>query len=276
MLDQNSKREDKPVAEQQDVVADLTAEGNAVDAMVSGLHASQWTLPTPAVGWTIAHQIAHLAATYRLAGLAAADPDAFTALTSRLSDDFNANVDGALSQFLADPPEALLTRWRAERANAEKALAAVPPGQLLPWLVRPLPASVLAAAGMMELFGHGQDIADALGVRREHTDRIGHLVFFAVRTWDFGYQARGLATPEAEFRFEITAPSGALWTFGPADSTNRITGPAVDFCLLVTRRRHPDDLAVKAQGSEAEKWLPLAQAYRGPAGPGRQPGQFAA
>jgi len=68
MLDQNSKREDKPVAEQQDVVADLTAEGNAVDAMVSGLHASQWTLPTPAVGWTIAHQIAHLAATYRLAG----------------------------------------------------------------------------------------------------------------------------------------------------------------------------------------------------------------
>ncbi|RLK09993.1 uncharacterized protein (TIGR03084 family) [Micromonospora sp. M71_S20] len=259
----------------QDVFAALEAEGDDVDRMLVDLDDAGWRRATPAEGWTVAHQIAHLAATFRMAGLAAADPDKFRALTGRLSDDFDANVDVAMAPYLAEAPAALMGRWRTERAAAEKALAAVEPGQLVPWLVRPLPAPVLAAAGMMELFGHGQDIADALGVRRERTDRLRHLVEFAVRTWDFGYQARGLPTPDVALRFEITAPSGALWRFGPSDAEQVVTGPAADFCLLVTRRRHRADLSVTAVGAEAEHWLDIAQAYRGPAGPGRAPGQFA-
>jgi len=35
-------------------------------------------------------------------------------------------------------------------------------------------------------------------------------------------------------------------------------------------------LALAATGPLADQWLDLAQAYRGPAGPGRSPGQFAA
>ncbi|WP_184837059.1 TIGR03084 family metal-binding protein [Allocatelliglobosispora scoriae] len=258
-----------------DVISDLTADGDEIDQLVANLDDAEWALETPAVGWTIAHQIAHLAATFRLAGMAAGQPETFRAVTSRMSGDFDANVNAALAEFLAEPKPVLLSRFRAERATAEKALAAVPAGEVVPWLVRPLPGPVLAAAGMMELFGHGQDIADALGVERTRTDRLGHLVGFAVRTWDFGYQARGIATPELELRFEITSPSGTLWEFGPADSTQRISGPAADFCLLVTRRRHRDDLALTAVGAEADRWLDIAQAYRGPAGPGRTPGQFA-
>ncbi|TDC42928.1 TIGR03084 family metal-binding protein [Micromonospora sp. KC213] len=260
---------------QPDVYSDLAAEGEDVDRMLAGLDAETWARPTPAPGWTIAHQVAHLAATFRLAALAVAEPKAFQQVTARLSPDFDANVRHALASYLADPPDVLLSRWREERAGVEKALAAVSPDQLVPWLVRPLPAGVLAAAGMMELFGHGQDIADALGVHRERTDRIRHLVGFAVRTWDFGYLARGLEVPAVQLRFEITAPSGAQWTFGPADSPERVSGPAVDLCLLVTRRRHRADLALTAIGDEADRWLDIAQAYRGPAGPGRAPGQFA-
>jgi uncharacterized protein (TIGR03084 family) len=261
--------------DQRSVIADLTADGEEVDRMVANLDADQWRLPTPAPGWTIAHQIAHLTATFHLAATAAADPSAFQLLTSQLSDDFDANVVAALSPHLANPPEILFRRWRVERAAAEQALAAVPPGELVPWLVRPLPAPVLAAAGMMELFGHGQDIADALRISRQHTDRLQHLVGFAVRTRDFGYLARGLTPPEVEFRYELTAPSGAVWRYGPAGADQSISGPAVDLCLLVTRRRHRDDLALKATGEEADHWLDIAQAYRGPAGPGRTPGQFA-
>jgi uncharacterized protein (TIGR03084 family) len=263
------------VTQQPPYVAALTADGDEVDRMVAGLDERQWALPTPAAGWTIAHQVAHLAATFKLAGLAAAQPEVFKAVVSQLSDDFDANVHAALSQYLADPPDVLLGRWRAERAFAEQALAAVPPDQVVPWLVRPLPPAVLASAGMMELFGHGQDIADTLGVQRTFTDRIKFLAGFAVRVWDFGYLARGLDVPDIEFRFELTAPSGAVWEFGPADSTQKISGPAVDFCLLVTRRRHRDDLALTATGAQADHWLDIAQAYRGPAGPGRAPGQFA-
>jgi enediyne biosynthesis protein E11 len=173
------------------------------------------------------------------------------------------------------PTEVLLTRWDGARARSAAGLLAVPAGQIVPWLVNPLPPTILGAAGLMELFGHGQDIADALGVRRVHTDRIKHLVDFSVRVRDFAYAPHGLTPPETEFRFEITAPSGEVWTFGPEDSTQRITGTAEDFCLLTTRRRHRDDLSVKAVGAEADQWVGIAQAYRGPAGAGRVAGQFA-
>jgi uncharacterized protein (TIGR03084 family) len=146
----------------------------------------------------------------------------------------------------------------------------------VPWLVNPLPPAVLAAAGMMEMTGHGQDIADALGVTRRPTDRIRPVTEFIVRTRDFGYLARELTPPAEEFFFALTAPSGATWTFGPADATQRITGPAADLGLLATRRRHRADLALRAEGAEADRWLDIAQAYRGPAGAGREPGQFAA
>jgi enediyne biosynthesis protein E11 len=262
------------VDEYQDVIDDLILEGAQVDGMLSGLSPDQWQLPTPAPGWTIAHQVAHLASIFSLAGLAASDPDAFRDLTGRLSDDFDANVAMALAGYL-DPRDALLGRWRCERARAEKALAACPPDQVVPWLVRPLPPAILAAAGMMELFGHGQDIADTLGVQPVRTDRVRRLVEFAVRVWDFGYLARGLTPPSVQFRYELTAPSGALWGFGAPDSRQRISGPAVDFCLLVTRRRHRDDLALSAVGPDADHWLSIAQAYRGTPGAGREPGQFA-
>ncbi len=263
------------MTQQPDPTGALTAECDELDELLAGLDDEQWKLPTPAPGWTIAHQVAHLAATFRMAGLSASDPDAFTAMMQRLDPDFTVNVANALSQFLSDPPEVLFGRWQAERAAAVKALASVPADQTVPWLVNPLPPSVLMMAGMMEAFAHGQDIADALGVQRTRTDRIKFLVAFAVRTWDFGYLARDEARPDVEFRFELTAPSGAQWEFGPEDATQRISGPAEDFCLLVTRRRHHEDLAVTAVGPDAEHWLEIAQAYRGPAGEGRKPRQFA-
>lgn len=263
------------MAEQQ-VIADLIADGAAIDALVAEIEERQWQLPTPAPGWTVAHQVGHLAFIFRIAGMAAGEPAAFVEMTSNLGAPgaFDAAVNGALAGYVNDPPSALLARWRSERDEGVKALAAVPAGQVVPWLVRPLPMPVLAAAGMMEMFGHGQDIADALGVRRERTDRIKHIVGFAVHTWDFGYQSRGLTPPDVQFRFELVAPSGATWVFGPADAEQKITGNAADVCLLVTRRRHRDDLQLRAIGADADQWLDIAQAYRGPAGDGRQRGQF--
>jgi uncharacterized protein (TIGR03084 family) len=257
-----------------DVFTDLTMEGNDLDAVVAGLDDAQWSAPTPAEGWTVAHQIAHLAATFKLATLAAGAPDVFDKVKAGLSADFEANVNAAMAPYLSAPPAGLLQRFREERAAADKALGALTRDTLVRWLVRPLPASVLAAAGMMELFGHGQDVYDALGVRRTYDDRIGHLCFFGARTWDFGYLARNQPVPDVALRFELTAPSGTVWTFGPDDSTQVVRGPAADFCLLVVRRRHRDDLALVADGTVADDWLNIAQAYRGPAGPGRRPGQF--
>ncbi|MBQ0988654.1 TIGR03084 family metal-binding protein [Micromonospora sp. PSH03] len=261
---------------QPDVFADLVSEGDAFDTLIADLDDAGWRTATPAVGWTVAHQVAHLSAVFRLAGLSASDPDTFSRFLSSMSGSFESNVAAAMAPYLAAPPPALFAKWQEERSTAEKALAAHAPTDIVPWLVRPMPAAILAGAGMMELFGHGQDVADALGVERRHTDRIRHLCGFAARTWDFGYLAREEDVPDVEFGYTLTAPSGATWTFGPPDADQRISGPAVDFCLLVTRRRHRDDLRLSAVGPDAEHWLDIAQAYRGPAGSGRQPGQFAA
>ncbi|MFI7465906.1 TIGR03084 family metal-binding protein [Nonomuraea sp. NPDC049646] len=257
------------------VLDDLAADGDQLDALVSGLDAQQWKLPTPAPGWTIADQIAHLAFIFRLATAAATDAKAFAAMTAGAEKNFDGAVNAALKAFENDSPDTLLAKWRAGRSEVHAGLAAVPAGEVVPWLVNPLPPIVLACAGIMETFAHGQDVADALGVRLERTDRLRHLVVFAVLTRDFGYLSRGLTPPAEEFRFEITGPSGEVWAYGPEDAAQRVSGPAEDFCLLVTRRRHRADVAVTATGAEADRWLDIAQAYRGPAGAGRRPGQFA-
>ncbi|MBY6306712.1 TIGR03084 family metal-binding protein [Streptomyces clavuligerus] len=256
------------------VLKDLAAAGDETDRMVADLDDAQWALDTPAPGWTITDQIAHLTFVFRLAGTAAADPETFRALAEGAKGDFDGAVRAALAAYRGDSPSALLARWRDQRAETIDALAAVPPDRVVPWLVNPLPPAVLACAGLMETFAHGQDIADALGLRREPADWLRHIAGFAVLTRDFGYQTHGLTPPVEPFRFELTGPSGQPWTFGPEDAAQRVTGPALDFCLLVTRRRHRDDLALTATGAAADHWLGIAQAYRGPAGEGRRPGQF--
>lgn len=257
------------------VIAALVADGDGVDRMVAGLDESQWALPTPAPGWTVAHQIAHLSFVFQLAAAAASAPERFNTLVARANGGVDGVVDAAFASAVNDPPARLLARWRIDRAAAERALAVAPADSPVPWLVRPVPPAVLAAVGMMELFGHGQDIADALGIHRRWTDRLRYVVGFAVDAWDLGYQARGLTPPDVRFGFELVAPSGEVWRFGPDDAQQHISGTAADFCLLVTRRRHRDDLDLAAVGQEAHRWLDIAQAYHGAPGPGRSPGQFA-
>ncbi len=262
------------MAERSDVFTALTAECDELDSILHPLEPAAWTSPTPAEGWTVSDQVAHLAATFRLAGLAASSPKQFSELAATLGPDFDSNVRHAMAGYLGDEPEVLYQRWQSERFTAVKALAAAPQDELVPWLVNPLPPSVLAAAGMTEAFAHGQDIRDALQVDRHYTDRLYPIVAFGVRTWNFGYLARELAVPAKEFRFELTAPSGAVWEFGSPESANSVSGSASDFCLLVTRRRHRNDLGLVARGHDAEHWLDIAQAYRGPSGAGRSAGQF--
>ena len=50
-----------------------------------------------------------------------------------------------------------------------------------------------------------------------------------------------------------------------------VTGPALDFCLVVTQRRHPDDTALQVTGEIAHDWLARAQAFAGPPTDGPAP-----
>jgi len=263
------------VADFAGVLADLTAECAELDALVAPLPAAEWQRETPAPGWTIATQIGHLAWTDDIATLAATDPERFTAeLHAALAaGGIDSYVDDAAREWQALPD--LLDRWRAGRAALAEALAAVPDGTKLPWFGPPMSATSMATARLMETWAHGQDVADALGVARPATDRLHNVAYLGVRTRDFAFRTRGLEPPAEPFRVELGAPSGAVWAWGPEDAAQRLTGPALDFCLLVTRRRHRADLALQGSGADVDRWLDIAQAFAGPPGDGRAVGQFA-
>ena len=161
-------------------------------------------------------------------------------------------------------------RW-SEALKPGRALRAAVPGTRFPWYGPPMSGASMATGRLMETWAHGQDVADALGVVRTPTDRLRHVVRIGVRARDFAFGARGLAAPAEELRVEILAPSGDLWTYGPEDAPQRVTAPALDFCLLVTQRAHRADVAVTAEGPDADRWLDIAQAFAGPPGGGRPP-----
>jgi uncharacterized protein (TIGR03084 family) len=260
-----------------DLLEDLAAESAALDALVAPPDPAAWRTETPAPGWTVAHQIAHLAWTDRVAALAARDPDEFNAMLTRaLRDAGGAGfVDREAERGAQREPAELLAAWRADRHDLVTALAAVPSGQKLPWFGPPMGAATMATARLMETWAHGQDVADALGAKREPTARLRHICHLGIRTRDFAFISHGRQPPTAEYRIELTAPDGTLWTWGPEGADERVAGPALDFCLLVAQRRHRDDLAVRAEGATANAWLDIAQVFAGPSGSGRTQGQFA-
>ncbi|TDD32692.1 TIGR03084 family protein [Actinomadura sp. KC06] len=253
------------------LLADLAAEGDSLDALVAPLPAARWADATPAEGWTIAHQIAHLAWTDAQAVIAATDPAAFAELVEQAlaaPDDY---VEAGARESAAEDPARLLARWQDGRRRIVDALAAVPFGQRLPWFGPPMSAASMATARLMETWAHGEDVADALGERRRPTHRLRHVAHIGVRTRDFAFQNRGLEPPADAFHVVLEGPDGDEWTWGPADAAQSVTGPALDFCLLATQRRHRDDLALTAVGADADRWLDVAQAFAGPPGPGRTP-----
>ncbi|SFE04039.1 TIGR03084 family protein [Actinacidiphila alni] len=253
------------------VLADLRAESDALDSLVAGLAPADWAAPTPAEGWTVAHQISHLRWTDAKALLAVEDADAFTREAGGATAPLGTYVEAGAREGASWAPPVLLERWRSGRARLWATLTGQPPDRRFPWYGPPMSTASMATGRLMETWAHGEDIADALGVVRTPTRRLWHVARIAVRARDFAYAVHGRTPPGAQFRVELTAPDGTLWAFGPEDAEQRVTGPALDFCLLAVRRRHRDDVAVRAQGADADAWLSIAQAFAGAPGTGRAP-----
>ncbi|WP_420878919.1 TIGR03084 family metal-binding protein [Rhodococcus sp. (in: high G+C Gram-positive bacteria)] len=255
------------------IVDDLCAEGAALDVLVADLPEEKWAMPTPAEGWTVAHQIGHLAWTDRAALLAATDADGFTAQLAEAWKNPYGFVDEGAEIEAQRPPRELLADWRECRARLAQALRDVPVGTKLPWYGPPMSAASMATARLMETWAHGRDVAEALGAAPEVSERLEHIARLGVRTRDFAYSVNEITPPAEEFRVELTAPGGGLWAWGPEDAAQRVTGPAGDFCLLVTQRVHRRDTALRTTGDDAERWLGIAQAFAGPPGAGRDRGR---
>jgi uncharacterized protein (TIGR03084 family) len=215
--------------------------------------------------------VAHLAWTDEAATAAATDKQAWDALVLQALEDPEHAVDKAAAAGAAVPPAALLDRWRTGRSRLAEVLRAYPEGQRMPWYGPPMSPTSMATARFMETWAHGLDVFAALGVEPEVSDRVRHVAHLGVRTRNFAFATHGEEPPAEEFLVSLTAPSGEAWTWGPEDAAQSVTGPAYDFCLLVTQRIHRSDTALVAVGVDADHWLDIAQAFAGPSGEGRPP-----
>jgi uncharacterized protein (TIGR03084 family) len=255
-----------------EVLADLVAEQEALDQIVAGLDAAQWELPTPSPGWTITDQIGHLTYFDRNAALAITDPSAFQdamhALLASGGDGAASADDLTLGPYRAMSPEDLLNAWRAGRETLASAAATLDNDTRVAWYGPSMGSKSFLTARLMEAWAHGQDIVDTVGAAREPTDRLRHIAQLGVITRGWTYINRGLDVPSTPVRVELTSPSGETWSFGPDPSTDpaieSIVGPALDFCLVTTQRRHVDDTALVVTGDSARDWMEKAQLFAGP------------
>ncbi len=257
------------------LVDDLTAETEDILQMVGPLEASAWDLPTPAEGWSIKDQISHLAYWDEKARLAATDSEAFRAEARELTEHYGESLPDAIALRYRNLAATEILDWfHNARSRLLAVLLALEPRQRLPWYGPDMSAASLVTSRIMETWAHGQDIVDTLGIEREATQRLRHIAHLGVQTFAFSFTAHGLDIPKDIARVELEAPNGEVWTWGPEDAGDRVVGTALDFCLVVTQRRHLRDTTLGVSGCSAIRWMSIAQAFAGAPGGGRKAGQL--
>jgi uncharacterized protein (TIGR03084 family) len=249
---------------------DLAAEGEALLGLIDGLHASDWWSATPAAGWSVADQVRHLARFNERASEALVDPSSFRAgCVAALA----ISADVAELELAGDrvrQPEELRDWFAMSHAKLLISLEEADWSVRVPWYGPAMSVASCATARLMEIWAHGQDIADALGQPRTPTDRLVHVARLGIRTRSYSYSNRGLVPPDIEIRVALTGPTGDTYVLDDAGE-ECVSGLLVDFCLVVTRRRHLLDTGLRCQGDAALEWMNIAQAFAGGAGSGRAP-----
>ena len=253
------------------LTTDLMAETAGLDEILGALPPAQWQLPTPAPGWTIADQVSHLAYFDEATLLSIRDPGLFRLDAEALAGRGSDFPDQIAAEYRHLGPAELLRWFRAARQALLDGYASADPAARLPWYGLDMGLASSVTARLMETWAHGQDIADTLGIQRPATSRLRHVAHLGVRSLPYSYAVNGLPQPDAPIRVELAAPDGGQWSWGPEDAADRVTGTAVDFCLVVTQRRHRTDTGLVITGRTAGQWIAIAQAFAGAAGRGRPP-----
>ena len=255
------------------VRADLAAERSALDSVLAALDDAAWRSPTPSPGWTVADQIGHLAYFDDAAATSISDPEGFGAHLSALVAGAGAvGLDEfTLGAYRAMTFEQVRSTWRSHGAALDRAAATLVDGQRVAWYGPAMSAISFVAARLMETWAHGTDVAEAVGAPYEPTSRMRHIarLGFATRRWS--YAVRGEEPPSGTVRVDLVGPGHETWAWGEPDADETVAGSALDFCLVVTQRRHLDDTGL-VTGDLGRHWLERAQVFAGTPSVGPPPG----
>lgn len=253
------------------LIDDLDAETAWLLGMVEPLDAAGWATPTPAPGWRVQEQVAHLAYFDEAATTAATDADAFQRELEAALQDPDGITERISRRARTMTPTDVLAWFTTARATMRSTFLALDPSTRVPWYGPAMSIPSSLTARIMETWAHGQDIADALGAAHDATGALRQVAHIGVRTLANSFTARGLAVPDAPVFVALAAPDGTEWRWGDPEADERVEGDAVEFALVVTQRRHLDDTALRITGPVAAEWMTIAQAFAGPPGAGREP-----
>ncbi|HTU74836.1 MAG TPA: TIGR03084 family metal-binding protein [Trebonia sp.] len=266
---------------------DLAGETAGLLPLLARLGEADWDAPTPAAGWSIRDQVTHLAFFDDTSLVSIRDRAAFIAGREELRSLGDRFPDVIAEQHRHLPGGYCLEWLASSRAALVRAYKEADHAVRLPWYGPDFSVAASITGRLMETWAHGQDIADCLGVVRPPTGRLRHVADIGIRALPFSFASRGLPVPREPVYVELAAPpppagtpggsggspsragtaggSGGppAWTWGPPDAANRVTGDALDFCLVVTQRRNVADTGLTVTGDVAAAWIAVAQAFAG-------------
>lgn len=242
-----------------EVIADLEAEQDAIEAMVARLDAEGLQAPSGAPGWSIADVLLHLAQSEEsvVASITGAPVQRPFPVEGSTTDEI---VDNWVRLERGDPTEAR-DRWRAARRMSVDALRSADPDRRYPWIAATLRPGALATTRLAEHWAHALDIAEPLGVDYADTDRLRHIAWLGHRTLSYGFELAG-QEPQPVFA-ELTSPTGETWTYGDIGAPSRITGPAGEFCRVGAQRMRPEESGLVASGPYGVAALRVLRNYAG-------------
>ncbi len=248
-------------------IDDFRAEVAALSAILAPLDAAELDTVTQFKGYTIADLLRHLHQGDHMALASVKGPDTFTAQLAERRKRREGGIsprDDARLQFGHLAGEALHTAWRTTAERLCDSLQALDPEARLKWAGPDMGVRTFTTARQMEVWAHGHDIHDVLGLERTPTDRLENIAVIGVRTFGWTFVNRGLPVPSAPPHVRLTAPSGKTWQWHEGSTSGSIVGSALAFCQVVTQVRNVADTDLSVTGATASSWMAIAQCFAGP------------
>lgn len=252
---------------------DFLGETEALASLLERLEGEIWDQPTRFKGWTPNDILVHLHFWNRMVDLSLTAPEEFASVAGSVAEALSKGSLRAVENARVPErgPELRALWLETARAIAGR-WADVDPRRRLPWVGPDMSARSSMTARLMETWAHGQAIFDLLEQPRPENDRIRNVVVLGVNAFGWSHRVNGWDVPDPMPELHLTAPSGAVWTFGGPDAENRITGSATEFAQVVTQTRNIADTALDVQGPVATRWMQSAQCFAGPQQPPPPPG----
>ncbi len=246
---------------------DFREESEALFALLDTVRDQDWKQKTQFKGWTINDVVAHVHLGNYMADLSLQDSAAFVTFMQSLT---SARTKGSghlgftHTWLQGTKDRALLQQWRDFYLEMAERFAVADPKMRVKWAGPDMSVRSSITARLMETWAHGQAVYDVLGQVRRDTDRIKNIAVLGINTFGWTFANRSIAVPAEIPTVRLTAPSGAIWAWGPPEADNLVEGSAVEFCQVVTQVRNIVDTTLRVLGATATHWMAVAQCFAGP------------